>query len=90
MGSKCPCLFGGLESGVKEGNGRTARQVLMGNSPVKSVTPLYEGKSVLKLGIFEKIPEPGWEAFAASRREWEKPLDGAVQYKTKSLGEKLQ
>jgi len=32
----------------------------MRNSPIKSDTPLYEGKTILKLGIFENIPEPEW------------------------------
>jgi len=40
-----------------------------------------KGKVVLKLGIFEKIPEPEWEAFAVRRQVWEKPLEGCIQYK---------
>ena len=59
-------------------------------SPIKSVTPLYEGKSVLKLGIFPKIPTPEWESFSGERQAWEKPLDGTVQYKGKSFGEKME
>jgi hypothetical protein len=59
-------------------------------SPIKSVTPLYKGKTVLKLGIFPKIPVPEWEAFSSQRQLWENPLEGAVQYKTKSLGEKME
>lgn len=61
----------------------------MGDSPIKSVTPNYAGKTVLKLGIFPKIPHPEWESFASQRQEWMKPLDGAIQYKTKSGGEKM-
>jgi hypothetical protein len=53
------------------------------------VTPLYPGKTVLKLGIFPKIPTPEWESFASQRQEWERPLEGAIQYKTKSGGEKM-
>jgi len=45
---------------------------------------------VLKLGIFPNIPTPEWEAFSSQRQPWEKPLDGAVQYKTKSFGEKME
>jgi hypothetical protein len=60
------------------------------SSPIMSVTPLYEGKSILKLGIFEKIPEPEWEPFVVKRQKWEKPLEGATQYKTKSFGDKLE
>ncbi|KAN0115185.1 Mss4-like protein [Hyaloscypha variabilis] len=59
-------------------------------NPIKSVTPLYEGKTILKLGIFEKIPEPEWESFVVNRQPWEKPLEGTTQYKTKSFGEKLE
>ncbi|MCJ1328367.1 hypothetical protein MMC10_005044 [Thelotrema lepadinum] len=50
-------------------------------TPIQSVTPSMKGKVVLKLGIFEKVPEPEWEAFAVRRQVWEKPLDGCVQYK---------
>jgi hypothetical protein len=39
------------------------------------------GKIVVKMGMFEKIPEPEWEAFANRRQAWEKPLEGAAQYK---------
>ena len=65
-------------------------RVLKINSPIKSVTPNYEGKSILKLGIFDKIPEPEWEAFVVNRQKWEKPLEGTTQYKTISFGEKLE
>ncbi len=54
------------------------------------MTPLYDGKTVLKLGIFEKIPEPEWESFVVHRQEWEKPLEGTPQYKKESFGEKLE
>jgi hypothetical protein len=40
-----------------------------------------EGKVVLKLGIFEMIPQPEWEAFAVRRQIWEMPFDGCIQYK---------
>ncbi|KAF8861910.1 hypothetical protein BDZ45DRAFT_799563 [Acephala macrosclerotiorum] len=38
-------------------------------NPIKSVTPLYESKTVLKLGIFPQIPTPEWESFSASRQK---------------------
>ena len=59
-------------------------------SPIKSVTPLYAGKTVLKLGIFPKIPTPEWESFVSQRQTWEVPLEGTIQYKTKSGGEKME
>lgn len=60
------------------------------NSPIKSVTPLYEGKTVLKLGIFPNIPKPEWESFGANRQPWETKLEGATQYKGKTGGEKME
>jgi hypothetical protein len=57
--------------------------------PIKSVTPITQGKTVLKLGIYPRVPIPEWESFAIRRQEWEKPVEGCVQYKTKSMGEKL-
>jgi hypothetical protein len=69
--------------------GNRAR-VLKIDSPIKSVASLYQGKSVLKLGIFDKISEPEWESFVVNRQKWKKPLEGTTQYKTKSFGEKLE
>jgi hypothetical protein len=43
------------------------------DSPIKSVTPLYKGKTVLKTGIFPNIPAPEWESFSGSRQPWERP-----------------
>lgn len=40
-----------------------------------------KGKVVVKLGVFEKVPEPEWEQFAVRRQEWEKSVEGCVQYK---------
>jgi hypothetical protein len=57
--------------------------------PIKSVTPNYKGKTTLKLGIYPRVPVPEWESFAIRRQTWEKPVEGCVQYKTKSMGEKL-
>ncbi len=45
------------------------------------MTPVMKGKVILKLGIFGMIPEPEWEAFAVRRQNWEKPVEGWVQYK---------
>ena len=42
---------------------------------------MMEGKVVLKLGMFEFVPEPEWEQFAVRRQKWEKPLEGAIQFK---------
>jgi len=63
---------------------------LMRDSPIKSMTTLYAGKTILKLGIFPKIPNPEWESFALHRQEWLKPQGGCTQYKIKSFGEKME
>lgn len=39
------------------------------------------GRVVLKLGIFEKVPVPEWEAFAIRLQSWETPLEGCIQYR---------
>ncbi|OCT49081.1 putative glutathione-dependent formaldehyde-activating [Cladophialophora carrionii] len=51
--------------------------------PIMSITPLYKGKVVLKLGLYPKLPVPEWESFAERRQHWEKPFEGTIQYKTK-------
>ncbi|GAM91172.1 hypothetical protein ANO11243_092190 [Dothideomycetidae sp. 11243] len=50
-------------------------------TPIKSVTPVMGNKIVIKMGCFDKVPAPEWEAFAVRRQEWEGPLEGCVQYK---------
>ncbi len=54
------------------------------------MSSLYEGKTVLKLGIFPKIPTPEWESFSGLRQEWGRPLEGTVLFKGKTGGEKMQ
>ena len=60
------------------------------NSPIKSETPAYPGKVVLKMGIFPQIPQPEAESFAVHRQKWGQPYQGVQQYKTKPFGEKLE
>jgi hypothetical protein len=50
-------------------------------SPIKSSSPIMGDKIVLKLGVFPKVPEPEWEAFAVRRQDWEVPVEGCLQYK---------
>jgi len=50
-------------------------------TPIQSVTPVMGGKIVVKLGMFERVPEPEWEQFAVRRQDWEKPFEGCRQYK---------
>ncbi|KAK5940005.1 hypothetical protein PMZ80_007423 [Knufia obscura] len=57
--------------------------------PIMSMTPLYKGKIILKLGLYEKLPTPEWESFASQRQKWEVPLEDTMQFSTKSMGDKL-
>jgi hypothetical protein len=54
------------------------------------MTPAFEGKTVLKLGIFERIPTPEWEAFVGKRQEWVRHVEGATQWRIKVGGEKVE
>jgi hypothetical protein len=60
--------------------------------PIRSVSALYPGKVILKLGIFThgKLPTPEWESFASQRQEFETRLDGAKQFRTKTGGEVME
>ena len=61
----------------------------------KSNTALTErltsaaGKCILKLGLYPTLPTPEWEAFASQRQKWEVPIEGTIQYSTKSFGDKV-
>ncbi|KAI0522068.1 Mss4-like protein [Xylaria bambusicola] len=59
-------------------------------NPIKSESPLYQGKVILKMGIFPRIPEPGAEGFALHRHAWEPEFEGTVKYKLARGGEKLE
>ncbi|KIW02655.1 uncharacterized protein PV09_06093 [Verruconis gallopava] len=48
-------------------------------SPVMSVTPLVAGKSFLKMGLFDKIPEPAAEVYCKNREPWETPITNTAQ-----------
>ncbi|KAK4993238.1 hypothetical protein LTR50_000579 [Elasticomyces elasticus] len=58
-------------------------------NPIKSVTPAYPGKIVVKMGMFPRIPQPEFESFALHRHPWQAQHAGVVQYKTRSFGEKM-
>lgn len=58
-------------------------------SPIKSVTPMYAGKVVVKMGMFPRIPEPEFETFGDHRHHWQGKHDDVTQYKIKAGGEKL-
>ena len=55
-----------------------------------SISSLYKGKTILKLGIYPKLPVPEWESFCEKRQTWEVPYEGTVQYKIISFKEKME
>ena len=57
--------------------------------PIVSIAPRYGPVSILKLGIYPKLPEPEWESFCEKKQKWEKPYEGTIQYKVASKGEKM-
>lgn len=60
-------------------------------SPIKSETKPASDKGmvILKLGIFDKIPQPEIEAFAQHRHAWVAPHEGTVQFKLANGGERM-
>ena len=73
-------------------------------SPIFSQTPVYPGMIILKLGLYPKLPYvllgivravltrgsvPEWESFVKDKQAWEKEIEGTIQYKSKSKGEKM-
>jgi len=61
--------------------------LILSNRPIRSLTPLFEGKTILKLGIFPKLPKPAFETYVRNRQDWEQPLEGCAQYKGQAGGE---
>ncbi|ATZ56128.1 hypothetical protein BCIN_12g06580 [Botrytis cinerea B05.10] len=58
-------------------------------NPIQSIAEAYPGKTILKMGIFEKVMTPEWESFVKDRHPWISGLEGAVQFKAESGGEKV-
>ncbi|KAF2760268.1 hypothetical protein EJ05DRAFT_474161 [Pseudovirgaria hyperparasitica] len=56
-------------------------------NPIKSVSPLYPGKVILKMGIFPRIPEPEAEAYSVNRQVWEGRNKDVKMYATKNFGD---
>lgn len=50
--------------------------------PIMSTHSHYVDKTVLKLGIYPKVPWPAYESYVVNRQEWEVPLEGCTQFKT--------
>ncbi|KAI9930283.1 hypothetical protein MW887_012096 [Aspergillus wentii] len=58
-------------------------------NPIKSVTPLYPEKVVLKMGLFPRIPAPEFETFSLHRHEWQGSHPDVDKYKIKAFAERL-
>lgn len=56
------------------------------DSPIKSETAAYPGKTVVKMGIMPRIPEPEVEGFGAHRHPWQGWHPGTTVYKVKWAG----
>ena len=60
------------------------------DSPIKSMTSLYEGFTVIRSGILERNPEPEFEAFVAQRDEWLPAVLGTKWFLGELNGEKVE
>ncbi|RAL58685.1 hypothetical protein DID88_002991 [Monilinia fructigena] len=58
-------------------------------SPIQSLAESLPGKTILKIGIFEKVMVPEWECFAKDRYTWVPAIEGATQFKSKTGGEEM-
>ncbi|KPI42014.1 uncharacterized protein AB675_5481 [Cyphellophora attinorum] len=47
-------------------------------TPVISTTPVYEGKRIVKMNLFDDFPAPQVEIFTRSRRSYPAPIEGAL------------
>ncbi|KAF2100131.1 hypothetical protein NA57DRAFT_56059 [Rhizodiscina lignyota] len=66
-------------------SGNVVRRAFCSNcgSPVRSETPMYDGqgKLVIKMGMFPRIPTPEFETFADHRHPWQGKHEGVTQFK---------
>ncbi|GAB7364372.1 hypothetical protein MBLNU230_g4915t1 [Neophaeotheca triangularis] len=70
------------------GSGKVVSRFFCGRdgNPIKSETPSYPGKVVVKMGMMPRIPQPEAESFALHRHPWQGKMDGVKQYKIKFAG----
>ncbi|EGP88172.1 unnamed protein product [Zymoseptoria tritici ST99CH_1A5] len=55
-------------------------------NPIRSVTKLYPGKVILKMGIFPRIPQPEAEGFGLHKHDWQGGHEGIETYEIKWAG----
>ncbi|KAA8571353.1 hypothetical protein MFRU_046g00140 [Monilinia fructicola] len=72
-------------------SGKCVRRYFCKNcgNPIQSLAELLPGKTILKMGIFEKVMVPKWECFVKDKYPWVPAIEGATQFKSKSGGEKM-
>ncbi|KAJ8060139.1 hypothetical protein OCU04_010489 [Sclerotinia nivalis] len=58
-------------------------------NPIQSIAEAYPGKTILKMGIFEKVMVPERESFVKNRHPWLSAIEGATQFKSQIGGEKM-
>ncbi|KAI1328219.1 Mss4-like protein [Xylariaceae sp. FL0255] len=49
--------------------------------PIKAESENFTGKTILKMGLFPRIPEPEMESFASHAHPWVSELEGTIKYK---------
>lgn len=57
--------------------------LLMSLSPLTSITPLYPGKTIVKVGLFDTIPKSAIEMYCKDREPWGARFDakfGVVEF----------
>ncbi|PNS20926.1 Procollagen galactosyltransferase 1 [Sphaceloma murrayae] len=77
---------------TQTGSGKPLSRYFCGacGNPIKSVTPSYPGKVVLKMGIFPRIPKPEAETFGIHKHDWQGKHEGLDVYKIKIFADKLE
>lgn len=63
-------------------SGATVQRFFCGNcgSPIYSATSNRPGVKIVKLPLFDEIPQPGVEIYCQSMPSWNKPIDGIKQF----------
>lgn len=63
-------------------SGNAVRRAFCSNcgSPVYSAPSSMPGIWIVKLGLFDEIPQPSMEVYCRSRPSWQHPVDGAIQF----------
>lgn len=58
------------------------------HSPIKSDSPKSPERSVMKMGMYPRIPTPGAVLFVDHRQDWEGSTEGTTEFCTQYGGPK--